>query len=52
MYSENKIEAQIAKAKFVNYIDDLYKVSDPKNSFIYFDLIQPSKTLIILIIFD
>lgn len=45
MQSDNKIEAGIAKAKFVRYIDELYKVSDAKNSFLYYDLIHPSKKL-------
>lgn len=43
MHSENKAEAGIAKANFVRYIDELYKVCDPKNSFLYIDLIHPSK---------
>lgn len=46
MQSDNKIEAGIAKAKFVRYIDELYKVSDAKNSFLYYDLIHPSKKLL------
>lgn len=45
MQAENKIEAGIAKAKFVRYIDELYRVSDPKNSFLYFDLCHPSELL-------
>lgn len=43
MQIENKIEAGIAKAKFVRYIDELYKVSDERHSFLYIDLVNPSK---------
>ncbi|XP_063695614.1 mRNA export factor GLE1-like [Culicoides brevitarsis] len=42
MQAENKVEAGIAKTKFVRYVDDLYKVSDPKNNFLYFDLVYPT----------
>lgn len=43
MQVENKTEAGIAKSKFVRYIDELYKVSDESHSFLYIDLVNPSK---------
>uniref|UniRef100_A0A336LNU6 CSON015500 protein n=1 Tax=Culicoides sonorensis TaxID=179676 RepID=A0A336LNU6_CULSO len=42
MHSENKVEAGIAKAKFVRFIDELYKVSDVKHHFLYIDLVHPT----------
>lgn len=50
MSSEDKIQAQIAKATFVKYIERLYKISDPKATFIYGDMAfpQPARTLRLL----
>lgn len=47
MSSEDKAQAQVAKATFVKHIDRIYKISDPKGSFLYGDMQspQPDRTL-------
>lgn len=50
MGSEDKLQAQVAKATFVKFIDRLYKISDPKASFVYGDMAfpQPARTMRVL----
>lgn len=40
--AENKRTATLGEAHFVQYVDSLYKVSNPTNSFCYLDFIQPT----------
>lgn len=40
------------KAEFCSFIDRLLKVSKPQDQFLYYDLIQPSKSKLIEYIFE
>lgn len=50
MASADQTQAQLAKATFVKFIDHLYKISDPKASFLYGDMAFPqtARTLRVL----